>query len=112
MKVDSSEFDEDFMSKDSEIELKFSVYTTRIDTVFGMSFVAIAPEHPLVAHITTPEFREVVLKYKEQANKKTSLQRTELEKEKTGVFCGSYAINPFNDEKVPIFVADYVLASY
>ncbi|MEI6773881.1 MAG: hypothetical protein WCL18_03585 [bacterium] len=77
-----------------------------------MSFVAIAPEHPLVEKITTAECKAAVETYKEAANKKSQLERTELQKEKTGVFCGTYAINPFNNEKVPIFVADYVLANY
>ncbi len=93
-------------------ELKFSVYTTRVDTVFGMSFVAIAPEHPLVDKITTSECKAEVEKYKDAAKHKTQLERTELQKEKTGVFCWAYAINPFNGEKVPVFVADYVLANY
>ena len=90
----------------------FEVYTTRIDTVFGMSFVAIAPEHPLVNKITTDDKLVEVQKYQEDAKHKTSLQRTELEKDKSGVFCGAYAINPFNNKKVPIYVADYVLAGY
>ena len=90
----------------------FSVYTTRIDTVFWMSFVAIAPEHPLVEKITTKEFIKDVEKYKDSAKKKSQLERTELQKEKTGVFCWAYAINPFTNEKVPVFVADYVLANY
>jgi leucyl-tRNA synthetase len=94
------------------MDAKFSVYTTRIDTVFGMSFVAIAPEHPLVEKITTAENKAKVETYKEAANKKSQLERTELQKDKTGVFCGAYAINPFNGEKVPVFVADYVLANY
>ena len=77
-----------------------------------MSFVAIAPEHPLVDKITTKEYKKEVEKYKDAAKHKTQLERTELQKEKTGVFCGAYAINPFNGEKVKIFVADYVLANY
>lgn len=94
------------------MDAKFSVYTTRIDTVFGMSFVAIAPEHPLVEKITTIEHKAEVEVYKEAANKKSQLERTELQKDKTGVFCGAYANNPFNGEKVPVFVADYVLVNY
>ena len=90
----------------------FDVYTTRVDTVFGMSFVAIAPEHPLVEKITTEACKAEVEQYKEAANKKSQLERTELQKEKTGIFCWSYAINPFNNQKVPIFVTDYVLANY
>ncbi len=89
-----------------------SVYTTRLDTVFGMTFVAMAPEHPLVDKITTNEYKKEVEDYKEQAKKKTTLERTELQKDKTGVFCGAYAINPFNNTKVPIYIADYVLADY
>lgn len=77
-----------------------------------MSFVAIAPEHELVDKITTKEHKKEVEKYKEAAKHKTQLERTELQKEKTGVFCGAYAINPFNNEKVPVYVADYVLANY
>ena len=107
-KSEGTQFD---MSVDGMDE-KFSVYTTRIDTVFWMSFVAIAPEHPLVEKITTKEFMKDVEKYKDAAKKKSQLERTELQKEKTGVFCGAYAINPFNNEKVPVFVADYVLANY
>ncbi len=103
---------EDFSPKYSKWQLSFDVYTTRIDTVFGMSFVAIAPEHPLVDIITTAEYKEKIAEYKESANKKSQLERTELQKDKTGVFCGAYAINPFNGEKVKIFVADYVLANY
>ncbi len=90
----------------------FEVYTTRVDTVFGMSFVAIAPEHPLVEKITTDEYRSQVDEYVEKAKHKTQLERTELQKDKSWVFCGAFAINPFNGEKVKIFVADYVLAGY
>ena len=77
-----------------------------------MSFVAIAPEHPLVEKITTAEHKNEVEIYKEAAKHKSQLERTELQKNKTGVFCGAYAINPFNGQKVPVFVADYVLANY
>ena len=107
-KSEGTEFD---MHVDGMDE-KFSVYTTRIDTVFWMSFVAIAPEHPLVEKITTAEHKNEVEIYKEAAKHKSQLERTELQKNKTGVFCGAYAINPFNGEKVPVFVADYVLANY
>lgn len=91
---------------------KISVYTTRVDTVFGMAFVALAPEHPLVGEITSDEFEEEVSKYVEVAKKKSELQRTDLNKDKSGVFCGAYAVNPFNGKKVPIYIADYVVASY
>jgi leucyl-tRNA synthetase len=90
----------------------FEVYTTRVDTVFGMSFVVMAPEHPLVDSITTPDHRASVEAYKEQAKFKTQLERTELQKEKTGVFTGTYAINPFNGDKIPVYIGDYVLANY
>lgn len=90
----------------------FEVYTTRIDTVFGMTFVVMAPEHPLVDKITTPDHKNEVEQYKEAAKYKTQLERTELQKDKSGVFCGAYAINPFNGKEVPIFIADYVLANY
>jgi leucyl-tRNA synthetase len=93
-------------------ELFFEVFTTRIDTVFGMSFVVMAPEHPLVDQITMEEYKDKVEAYKQQAKYKTQLERTELQKEKTGQFTGAYAINPFNGEKVPIFIGDYVLANY
>ncbi len=99
-------------AKQSSEELAFEVYTTRLDTVFGMSFVVMAPEHPLVAQITTPEQLETVKSYQEQAKHKTQLERTELQKEKTWVFTGAYAINPFNNQKVPIYIGDYVLANY
>ena len=82
----------------------FEVYTTRVDTVFGMSFVVMAPEHPLVDSITTPDHRASVDAYKEQAKFKTQLERTELQKEKTGVFTGTYAINPFNGDKIPVYI--------
>ena len=90
----------------------FEVFTTRIDTVFWMTFVVMSPEHPLVDKITTNEYRDVVEKYKEQARFKTQLERTELQKEKTGQFTWAYAINPFNWDKIPVYIWDYVLANY
>ncbi len=90
----------------------FEVYTTRVDTVFWMTFVVMAPEHPLVDKITTAEQRDAVNAYKEQAKYKTQLERTELQKEKTGQFTWAYAINPFNWKEVPIYIGDYVLANY
>ncbi len=92
--------------------LNFEVYTTRVDTVFGMSFVVMAPEHPLVDQITTYEYKKDVEKYKEEAKHKTQLERTELQKDKSWQFTWAYAINPFNWEQVPIYIADYVLANY
>ena len=90
----------------------FEVFTTRIDTVFWMTFVVMAPEHPLVDKITTAEYEDAVEKYNEQAKFKTQLERTELQKEKTGQFTGAYAINPFNGDKIPVYIWDYVLANY
>ena len=88
------------------------VYTTRPDTLFGATYMVIAPEHPLVQRLTTREHEVEVKEYVRQASLKSDLDRTELAKEKTGVFTGSYAINPVNLEEVPIWIADYVLISY
>jgi leucyl-tRNA synthetase len=88
------------------------VFTTRPDTLFGATYMVLAPEHPLVAAITTKEQRAAVEAYKSEAAGKSDLERTELAKKKTGVFSGAYAKNPVNDEKIPIWIADYVLISY
>ena len=88
------------------------VYTTRPDTLFGATYMVLAPEHPLVLDLTTSEHQDAVDEYRLQAASKSDLVRTELAKEKTGVFTGSYAINPVNDEPIPIWIADYVLISY
>jgi leucyl-tRNA synthetase len=88
------------------------VFTTRPDTLFGATYMVLAPEHPLVEVITTPEQRAAVGAYKEAAARKSDLERTELAKTKTGVFTGAYAINPMNDKPIPVWVADYVLISY
>jgi len=88
------------------------VYTTRPDTLFGATYMVIAPEHPFVERITTDDRKKIVKDYCETASCKSDLDRTDLAKEKTGVFTGSYAINPANDEPIPIWVADYVLISY
>lgn len=90
----------------------FKVFTTRPDTLFGATYAVLAPEHPLVQKIVTPEQKAAVDKYLEEVQTKSDLQRTELNKEKTGVFTGAYAINPVNNKKIPIWVADYVLMSY
>ncbi|MGJ7036383.1 leucine--tRNA ligase [Anoxybacillus eryuanensis] len=90
----------------------FTVFTTRPDTLFGATYAVLAPEHPLVEKITTPEQKEVVEAYLKQIQSKSDLERTDLAKEKTGVFTGAYAINPANGEKLPIWIADYVLMSY
>jgi leucyl-tRNA synthetase len=88
------------------------VFTTRPDTLFGATYMVLSPEHPLVDKICTPEHKTDIKKYQEEAALKSDLDRTELAKEKTGVFTGAYAINPVNEEKIPIWIADYVLISY
>jgi leucyl-tRNA synthetase len=90
----------------------FTVFTTRPDTLFGATYAVLAPEHPLVEKITTPEQKEAVNAYLDQVKAKSDLERTDLAKDKTGVFTGAYAINPVNGEKMPIWIADYVLMSY
>ncbi len=90
----------------------FTVFTTRPDTLFGATYCVLAPEHPLVAEITTDEQRAAVEAYVDEAAQKSDLDRTDLAKEKTGVFTGAYAVNPVNDEQIPIWVADYVLMGY
>ena len=90
----------------------FTVYTTRCDTLFGVTYCVLSPEHELVRKITTPDKLDEVNKYKEECSHKNEMERTELNKEKTGVFTGSYAINPVNDELIPIYISDYVLVSY
>ena len=91
---------------------KFTVFTTRPDTLFGATYCVLAPEHALVAEITTAEQKEAVEAYINAVKMKSDLERTELAKEKTGVFTGAYAVNPVNGEKLPIWIADYVLATY
>ena len=91
---------------------KLEVFTTRCDTLFGATYMVISPEHPLVAKLTTKENEQAVRDYVDQAAKKSDLDRTDLAKEKTGVFSGSYAINPVNGKEIPIWIADYVLISY
>ncbi|MCD6566318.1 MAG: leucine--tRNA ligase [Bacteroidales bacterium] len=88
------------------------VFTTRSDTLFGATYMVLAPEHELVAKITIPENKKTVEEYIQKATVKSDLERTDLAKEKTGVFTGAYAINPANNQKIPIWVADYVLISY
>ena len=100
----------EFRIKDSD--LSFSVFTTRPDTLFGATYCVFAPEHPLVEKLTAEEHRSAVLAYVEDARNKTDLQRTDLAKEKTGVFTGVYAVNPANEKAIPIWVADYVLMAY
>lgn len=93
-------------------DTKIEVFTTRADTLFGASYVVLAPEQELVDQLTTPEHKAEVKKYKEEASRRSDLERTDLNKDKTGVFTGSYVINPVNGERLPIWISDYVLASY
>lgn len=93
-------------------EETFTVFTTRCDTLFGATYCILAPEHELVKKITTKEQEQAVQEYINFAKAKSDLDRTELNKEKTGCFTGSYAVNPINGKKIPIWIADYVLASY
>lgn len=93
-------------------ETRLRVFTTRPDTLFGATYMVLAPEHPLVATITTDDQREAVEAYRETAARKSDLERTELQKDKTGVFTGAHALNPVTGLHVPIWVADYVLATY
>lgn len=99
-----------FKVKDSN--LSFDVFTTRVDTLFGVTYVVLAPENPLVAELTTAENKEAVEDYKEEAKKQSDIERQSISREKTGVFTGSYAINPINGKEVPIWIGDYVLATY
>lgn len=93
-------------------EKKLTVYTTRCDTLFGATYMVVSPEHKIVSEITTAEQKTSVEAYIEAAAKKSDLERTDLNKDKTGVFSGSYAINPVNGKLIPIWIADYVLISY
>ena len=96
----------------SEAESEIEVFTTRPDTLFGATYMVLAPEHPLVAQITTSGQTDVVRNYVERALQKSDLERTDLAKDKSGAFTGAYAINPVNEERIPIWVADYILMSY
>ena len=91
---------------------EFTVFTTRADTLFGATYCVLSPEHELVDEITMPEQKEFVKEYKAKAASKSDLERTELNKEKTGCFTGSYAINPVNGKEIPIWISDYVLSTY
>jgi leucyl-tRNA synthetase len=88
------------------------IFTTRPDTLWGATFMVLAPEHPLVEKITTPKQLEVVHSYVHQAARRTDIEREAIDKEKTGVFTGGYAVNPVNDERIPVWIADYVLMTY
>jgi leucyl-tRNA synthetase len=91
---------------------RITVFTTRPDTLWGATFMVLAPEHPLVAKLTPPEFKAAVEAYTAEATRQTDIDRESTEKEKTGVFTGAYAINPVNGAKIPIWIADYVLMTY
>ena len=91
---------------------KLTVYTTRADTLFGATYMVLAPEHPMVKELTTPDQEAAVKAYIEEASKKSDLERTDLAKTKTGVFTGSYGIDPVNNAKVPIWISDYVLTGH
>ena len=106
-------------SEGAEIEFQLSttnkkiqVFTTRPDTLFGATYMVLAPEHPLVELITTKSQKKQVESYRLNATRKSELERTDLQKEKTGIFTGAFAINPTNNEEIPVWVADYVLAGY
>jgi len=88
------------------------VFTTRPDTLWGATFMVLAPEHPLVDRVTTRQQRDEIEMYKAQAARRTEIERLSVEKEKTGVFTGAYAVNPVNDERIPIWIADYVMMTY
>ncbi|GGI43592.1 leucine--tRNA ligase [Paenibacillus marchantiophytorum] len=97
---------------EGQTEHKLTVFTTRPDTLFGATYCVLAPEHELVALITTADQEAAIKEYQEKASRKSDLERTDLAKDKSGVFTGAYAINPVNGAKVPIWIADYVLGGY
>jgi leucyl-tRNA synthetase len=106
-------------SEGAEVDFKLAdydavirVFTTRPDTLFGATYMVLAPEHPLVEKITTEAQKQAVREYRETASRKSDFERTELAKTKTGVFTGAFAVNPVNGEKIPVWIADYVLATY
>ena len=99
-------------SPDTAAGKNLHIFTTRPDTLFGATYMVLAPEHPLVEAFTAPAQRDAVKAYQLQARGKSDLERTDLAKDKTGVFTGGYAVNPVNQEKIPVWVADYVLISY
>jgi len=110
--IGRSEGAEIVFALDGHPDQTLTVFTTRPDTLFGATYMVIAPEHPLVGPLTIPAQHKAVSEYVEASSRKSDLDRTDLAKEKSGVFTGSYAINPVSDEKVPIWIADYVLMSY
>ena len=98
--------------KIEQSDQNIEVFTTRPDTIYGTSFLVLSPEHPLVNEITTSDKEQEVKLYQNEASKKSDLERTDLAKEKTGVFTGAFAINPLSGDKLPIWIADYVLSTY
>ncbi|MBE9502018.1 MAG: class I tRNA ligase family protein, partial [Chloroflexi bacterium] len=100
------------LEKEGIEEKEIRVFTTRPDTIYGATFVVLAPEHPLVDKLTSPERREEVERYVDWARRQSEMERVSTEREKSGVFIGAYAINKLNGERVPIWIADYVLMSY
>ena len=98
--------------KVANTDKEFTVFTTRADTLFGATYCVLSPEHELVDEITTSECKKAIEEYKAMASAKSDLERTELNKEKTGCFTGAYAINPVNGKEIPIWISDYVLSSY
>ena len=101
-----------FKIENPNISEILSVFTTRPDTLYGVTFMVLAPEHPLVKDLVTPEFNEQIKRYQEDSARVTEIERQSTVREKTGVFTGTYCLNPMNGEKVPIWIADYVLATY
>jgi leucyl-tRNA synthetase len=100
------------MPVDGHLDTSIDVFTTRPDTVFGVTYVVLAPEHPLVERLTTPAQQPAVTAYRVQTRTRSELERQQSARDKTGVFTGAYAINPANDERIPVWIADYVLGSY
>ena len=98
--------------KVSDTDYEFTVFTTRCDTLFGATYCVLSPEHELIDKITTDDKKEEVANYKRECALKSDLERTDLNKDKTGVFTGAYAINPVTNKKIPIWISDYVLVSY
>ncbi|TAK03327.1 leucine--tRNA ligase [Patescibacteria group bacterium] len=102
----------EFHGTQGDCEFSIPVFTTRADTLFGVSYVVLAPEHALVDELCIEEKREELVRYRDQARKKSELERTQLERDKSGVFLGAYAKHPLTGEDVPLYVSDYVLTSY
>ncbi len=102
----------DVIFKIKDTDKEFTVFTTRADTLYGATYCVMSPEHPFVNEITSPEKKEEIEAYQKECATKSDLERTDLNKNKTGVFTGAYAINPVNGKEIPIWISDYVLASY